>query len=94
MYSIVESSANKLYTITQATATQRSTPKSSRSLIVDLDNEWQVKKDNILYKCGWSPFEGTTFKSKVTTTFVNGNPVYENGMFDESSKGQRMLFNR
>ena len=63
-------------------------------VLVDFDNEWQVKKDNILYKCGWSPFEGTTFKSKVTTTFVNGNPVYENGMFDESSKGQRMLFNR
>ena len=63
-------------------------------VLVDFDNEWQVKKDNILYKCGCSPFEGTTFKSKVTTTFVNGNPVYENGMFDESSKGQRMLFNR
>jgi dihydroorotase len=63
-------------------------------VLVDFDNEWQVKKDNILYKCGWSPFEGTTFKSKVTTTFVNGNPVYENGIFDESSKGQRMLFNR
>ena len=63
-------------------------------VLVDFDNEWQVKKDNILYKCGWSPFEGTTFKSKVTTTFVNGNRVYENGMFDESSKGQRMLFNR
>ena len=63
-------------------------------VLVDFDNEWQVNKDNILYKCGWSPFEGTTFKSKVTTTFVNGNPVYENGTFDESTKGQRMLFNR
>lgn len=63
-------------------------------VLVDFDNEWQVHKDNILYKCGWSPFEGTTFKSKVTTTFVNGNTVYENGVFDESSKGQRMLFNR
>ena len=63
-------------------------------VLVDFDNEWQVNKDNILYKCGWSPFEGTIFKSKVTTTFVNGNPVYENGTFDESTKGQRMLFNR
>ena len=63
-------------------------------VLVDFDNEWQVNKDNILYKCGWSPFEGTTFKSKVTTTFVNGNQVYENGTFDESTKGQRMLFNR
>ena len=63
-------------------------------VLVDFDNEWKVNKDNILYKCGWSPFEGTIFKSKVTTTFVNGNPVYENGTFDESKKGQRMLFNR
>jgi dihydroorotase len=63
-------------------------------VLVDFDNEWQVNKDNILYKCGWSPFEGTTFKSKVTTTFVNGNLVYENGTFDESTKGQRILFNR
>jgi dihydroorotase len=63
-------------------------------VLVDFDNEWQVNKDNILYKCGWSPFEGTTFKSKVTTTFVNGNLVYQNGTFDESTKGQRMLFNR
>ena len=63
-------------------------------VLVDFDNEWQVNKDNILYKCGWSPFEGTTFKSKVSTTFVNGNIVYENGKFDESTKGQRMLFNR
>lgn len=63
-------------------------------VLVDFDNEWKVNKDNILYKCGWSPFEGTTFKSKVTTTFVNGKPVYENGTFDESTKGQRMLFNR
>lgn len=63
-------------------------------VLVDFDNEWEVTKDNVLYKCGWSPFEGTTFKSKVTTTFVNGNPVYQNGIFDESTKGQRILFNR
>jgi len=63
-------------------------------VLVDFDNEWLVNKDNILYKCGWSPFEGTTFKSKVTTTFVNGNKVYDNGSFDESNRGQRMLFNR
>jgi len=63
-------------------------------VLVDFDNEWLVNKDNVLYKCGWSPFEGTTFKSKVTTTFVNGNKVYDNGTFDESNRGQRMLFNR
>lgn len=63
-------------------------------VLVDFDNDWLVNKDNILYKCGWSPFEGTTFKSKVVTTFVNGNKVYDNGTFDESNRGQRMLFNR
>jgi len=55
--------------------------------------EW-VEKGEVLYKCGWSPFEGTTFHSKVTHTFVNGNLVYSEGRFDESKKGQRLLFNR
>ncbi|MBI4945238.1 MAG: dihydroorotase [Bacteroidetes bacterium] len=48
----------------------------------------------ILSKCGWSPFEGTTFHSKVTHTFVNGHVVYENGKFDETVKGKRLLFDR
>jgi dihydroorotase len=61
--------------------------------IVDLNAPWQVTKDNILYKCGWSPFEGWTFKSKVTHTFVNGNLIYENGTFNETIKGQRLEFN-
>lgn len=63
-------------------------------VLVDFDNEWMVNKDNILYKCGWSPFEGTTFHSKVTSTFVNGNLVYHDGTFNESIKGKRLLFNR
>jgi dihydroorotase len=46
--------------------------------ILDLNLPWTVSKENILYKCGWSPFEGTTFQSKITHTFVNGNLVYEN----------------
>ncbi|WP_417885288.1 dihydroorotase [Zunongwangia sp.] len=47
-------------------------------VLVDLNSPWQVKSDNILYKCGWSPFEGFTFKSRITHTFVNGNLVYKN----------------
>jgi len=63
-------------------------------LIVDLCYQWKVDKSNILYKCQWSPLEGETFYSKVTHTFVNGNLVYANGVFNESAKGQRILFNR
>jgi dihydroorotase len=58
------------------------------------DDPWKVGKENILYKCGWSPFEGTTFRSKVTTTIVNGIIVYNNGVFDEDYRGQRLLFGR
>ena len=63
-------------------------------VLVDLDQTWQVKKDNILYKCNWSPFEGYTFSTKVSHTFVNGNLAYENGVFNESVKGKRLEFNR
>lgn len=61
-------------------------------VLVDLDDPWTVSKENILYKCGWSPFEGITFSSRVTNTFVNGNPVYSNGRFNESYRGQRLEF--
>ena len=63
-------------------------------VLVDLDQTWQVKKDNILYKCNWSPFEGYTFSTKVSHTFVNGNLAYEDGVFNESAKGKRLEFNR
>ena len=63
-------------------------------VLVDLKTSWTVDKSNILYKCGWSPFEGYTFNSKVTHTFVNGNLVYANGAFDEHTKGQRLKFDR
>lgn len=62
-------------------------------VLVDLNNPWEVNKTNIHFKCGWSPFEGYVFKSKITHTFVNGNLVYANGKFDESYKGKRLLFN-
>lgn len=63
-------------------------------VLVDLKASWIVNESNILYKCGWSPFEGLTFHSKITHTFVNGNLVYDNGKFDERKKGQRLLFER
>ena len=55
--------------------------------LVDLNATWTVTKENILYKCAWSPLEGTTFQTKVVQTFVNGNLVYDNGVFNESRKG-------
>ncbi len=58
--------------------------------IVDLYSDWTVSKENILYKCGWSPLEGTHFQTKVTHTFVNGNLVYDNGRFNEETKGDAL----
>ena len=63
-------------------------------VLIDLEKSWVVKKDNILYKCGWSPLEGTTFESKITHTFVNGNLIFHKGIFDNKTKGKRMLFDR
>ena len=62
--------------------------------IVDPDNEWSVSKDNILYKCGWSPFEGTAFRSKVVKTIVNGTIVFDNGIIKDDYRGERLLFDR
>jgi dihydroorotase len=62
-------------------------------VLVDLNKPMTVSKENILYKCGWSPFEGHTFKSSIVKTFVNGHLVYDNGKFDESRFGLRLLFN-
>ncbi|MDQ2718856.1 MAG: dihydroorotase [Bacteroidota bacterium] len=63
-------------------------------VVVDLNNSTTVKKENILYKCGWSPLEGTIFPAAIEQTLVNGNCVCENSMFDESVKGERMFFER
>lgn len=63
-------------------------------VLVDLNSPWTVTKSNILAACGWSPFEGVSFQSKVTHTFVNGQLVFENGTINESIRGQRLLFTR
>ena len=61
---------------------------------VDLNAPWQVQKPNILYKCGWSPFEGLTFDAKINKTFVNGHLAYENGILSDERHGQRLTFTR
>ena len=63
-------------------------------VLIDLDKPWKVQKENILYKCGWSAFEGYSFHSSVSHTIVSGHLAYVNGKFDESKKGERLLFNR
>lgn len=63
-------------------------------VLVNLEKLWTVSKGNILYKCGWSIFEGQQFSSGITHTFVNGHLAYQNGHFDESIKGRRMTFER
>ena len=63
-------------------------------VLLEPNRPWKVSKDNILYKCQWSPFEGTVFKSKVTHTFVNGHLAFKEGKFDDSQLGERLLFNR
>ena len=63
-------------------------------VIVDLNKTDTISKENILYKCGWSPLEGFTMPATITHTFVNGNLVYGNGAWNESIKGQRLKFDR
>lgn len=62
--------------------------------LVDPNQPWTVERDNILSKCGWSPFQGRKFRSKVTHTFVSGHLAYVNGKLDDSMKGQRLTFDR
>jgi len=63
-------------------------------VIANLNTPWKVAKENIAYKCGWSPFEGNTFQSQITHTFVNGHLAYENGNFSEECRGKRLTFDR
>jgi len=63
-------------------------------VIVNPGLPWNVKKENILYKCGWSPFEGVNFKSRITHTFVNGTLVYNNFKVKDLRVGERLLFER
>jgi len=63
-------------------------------VLVDPNDSWYVNKDNLLYKCGWSPLEGQKLTSKVTHTIINGKIVFENGRFDESFRGSALKFSR
>ena len=63
-------------------------------VLVDMDNPWEVNKTNIEYKCGWSPFEGHKFSSRISKTWVNGHLAYDNGQFNETQKGSRLAFDR
>ncbi len=63
-------------------------------VLVDLDAPWTVAKDNLFYKCGWSPFEGQRFRSRVLRTWVNGLLAYADGEVDRSVRGMRATFDR
>ena len=63
-------------------------------VVFDCDSPWEVNKENILYKCGWSPFEGSSFRSRVSHTFVNGHLAYENGQLSSQKNAMRLTFNR
>ncbi len=63
-------------------------------VLIDPNAAQTVSKENILYKCGWSPMEGQTFHSKIVSTFVNGHRVYHRGIFNETQKGERLFFER
>ncbi len=63
-------------------------------VLVDMNAPWEVRKDNLLYKCGWSPLEGQHFRSRVLRTWVNGNPVWDGERVNTSVHGQRLLFDR
>ncbi|MCC1483040.1 dihydroorotase [Winogradskyella immobilis] len=63
-------------------------------ILADLNNPWTVNKENIMYKCGWSPFEGNTFKSRITHTFINGQLCYQNFKVKNVKAGKRLTFNR
>jgi dihydroorotase len=63
-------------------------------VVVDPNKDYMVSKENVLYSCGWSPFEGVNFSNSVDMTFVNGNLVYKNGLVIDGTTGSRLLFNR
>ena len=63
-------------------------------VLIDLNQSWEVSRNNILYKCNWSPFEGQQFKSKIIKTFVNGNLVYDRTLFPKSKNGMRLKFEK
>ena len=62
-------------------------------VILRKNQSWVINKNNILYKCGWSPFEGKKINSMITHTFVSGNLAYENGVFNQNIMGKKIEFN-
>jgi dihydroorotase len=62
--------------------------------LVNINEAWTATNENTLYKCGWSPFESCTFKSKIKATIVNGDIIFDNGSFNEQKKGKRLLFEK
>lgn len=62
-------------------------------VLININTEWKVAQENILYKCKWSPFENHNFKSKILKTFVNGNLIYDEGKINKSFKGKQLSFN-
>ena len=63
-------------------------------VLIDVNDPWTVTKENILYKCSWSPFENQRFRSTITDTFISGHHAFHAGGFDESLKGKRLTFDR
>jgi len=63
-------------------------------VLLDLNRDWKVSLENTLYKCQWSPFNNQIFKSSINKTFVNGNMVYDRGLFNETHKGHRLQFEK
>ena len=63
-------------------------------VLVDLNHPWTVGKENLYYKCGWSPFEGSTFKSRISHTFLNGTLVYKNFKFYDVKAAKQLTFDR
>jgi dihydroorotase len=63
-------------------------------VLVDLDSAFQVRREDVLYKCGWSPIEGQRLRSRIVATFVNGRRVYDEGQFLGEPAGQRLQFER
>lgn len=63
-------------------------------VLIDSNVNDLITNEKVLYKCGWTPYDGTVLHTQVTHTFVNGNLVYENGIFHEENRGKRLTFNR
>lgn len=63
-------------------------------VLVDINKKFKVLKEDLLYHCGWSPFEDTTFTGSIVKTFVNGNLVFGDGKIVEGTLGQKLTFDR